>query len=59
MVGRASHSGYISAGQNNALPALIPGVTRNADLAVSLVRVAPGLGYQLYNGTMGNSPATL
>lgn len=50
---------YISVSQNTGLPALIPGVTRNLDLDVSLVRVAPGIGYQLYNGAMGSSPATL
>jgi hypothetical protein len=50
---------YVSVSVNTGLPALVPGVTRNLDLDVSLVRIAPGIGYQLYNGNMGSSPATL
>ena len=50
---------YVSVSQNTGLPALVPGVTRNLDLDVSVVRVAPGIGYQLYNGHMSSSPATL
>lgn len=50
---------YVSVSQNTGLPALAPGVTRNIDLDVNEVRIAPGVGYQLYNGNMGTSPATL
>jgi hypothetical protein len=50
---------FVDAAQNNALPAPAPGVTRNLKEGVSYVRVAPGIGYQLYNGYMGDIPATL
>ena len=50
---------YVSVSQNTGLPALVPGVTRNIDLDVNEVRIAPGVGYQLYNGNMGTAPATL
>jgi hypothetical protein len=50
---------YIDVAENKGLPALLPGVTRNLKVGVSYVRVAPGVGYQLYNGFMGTTPATL
>jgi len=50
---------FIDAAENKGLPALLPGVTRNLKMDVSYVRVAPGVGYQIYNGLMGTTPATL
>jgi hypothetical protein len=50
---------FIDLAENIALPALLPGVTRNLDVGVSYVRIAPGAGYQFYNGFMGSAPATL
>jgi hypothetical protein len=50
---------FISLAQNTGLPTLVPGATRDLKLDVSLVRVAPGIGYQLYNGYMSGAPATL
>jgi hypothetical protein len=50
---------YLDVAENKGLPALLPGATRNLKMGVSYVRVAPGIGYQLYNGLMGTTPATL
>src|SRR3954464_10185462 len=50
---------FIDAAENKGLPALLPGVARNLKMDVSYVRVAPGGGYQFYNGFMGTAPATL
>jgi len=50
---------FIDAAENKGLPALLPDVTRNLKMDVSYVRVAPGVGYQVYNGLLGTVPATL
>jgi hypothetical protein len=50
---------FIAAGENKALPAFLPGVTRNLKMNVSYIRVAPGVGYQIYNGSLGTTQATV
>lgn len=51
---------YLAASQTKGLP---PGpfglIGRSLDISTSMVRVAPGFGYEVYRGALGPVPATL
>ncbi|PPQ27860.1 hypothetical protein [Rhodopila globiformis] len=50
---------YVGASQNKGLPPDVLGRPRSLTIDVSTVRVAPGIGYQVFNGFVGGIPATL
>ncbi|HEX2943265.1 MAG TPA: hypothetical protein VHO91_19590 [Rhodopila sp.] len=50
---------YIGASQDQALPPGLLGISRSLQLSANTVRVAPGIGYQVFNGPVGGVPATL
>jgi hypothetical protein len=50
---------YVGASQDRGLPPDVLGRPRSLTIDVSAVRVAPGIGYQVFNGPVGGIPATL
>jgi hypothetical protein len=50
---------YISASTTNDLPPGILGISRSLKISPSLIRVAPGLGYQVFNAPVAGIPTTL
>ena len=50
---------WVSAATSKDLSPGPLGVSRSLNLRTSLVRVAPGIGYEVYNGAIGSVPATL
>lgn len=50
---------YIAADENKNLPTGFLGISRSLQVSELLVRVAPGFGYQVYNGALGQIPTTV
>jgi hypothetical protein len=50
---------WVSADASKGLPSGPLGVSRSLSVDTSLVRVASGFGYEVYNGAIGSVPATL
>ncbi len=50
---------YIGLSQTTGLTAIRPGVTRSLTIDSSMTRIAPGIGYQVFNQALGTIPATL
>jgi hypothetical protein len=50
---------YVGASQDKGLPVGAVGVSRSLKFDISTVRVAPGIGYQVFNGPVAGIPATL
>jgi hypothetical protein len=50
---------YISASGSKSIAPDILGVPRTLGLANDLTRIAPGFGYQVFNGVLGDIPATV
>jgi hypothetical protein len=50
---------YVSGSQTKGVVPGVLGFSRSLKTSASLVRVAPGIGYQVFNGPLGSVPATL
>lgn len=50
---------YVSAATTKDIGPDLLGRPRSLELSTSLTRVAPGFGYQIYNGALGTVPATV
>ena len=50
---------YVSAAKSQSLRPDLLGQPRSLHFSTSLTRVAPGIGYQVYNGALGTVPTTL
>lgn len=50
---------YFGVAQTTSIPPDALGFPRSAHLSASLTRIAPGFGYQVYNGGLGSVPVTL
>lgn len=50
---------YVAASQTHGIAPDVFGIARAVDVSSSMTRVAPGVGYQVFNGLLGDVPATV